>query len=261
MCIHNLSCHAFTHRADQASRTCNNNTTGYRRVPNFPPSESLPSTVMHPFPKSPPQNQPRLAPAGRPGGLADRPGVKTAHRCVACHQVYLPDFERKARVGVRAQPARNHWKKRQRHIKSSSYTLPTGAVLLLLQSCLPWPTPPPPSDWAGLLPCLIKGVVITSDHRLPRSILRAHAHTVANWGTTWASPAPLTLSNPSLARQGSKRTGTARGNPPTGTQPNNASIQHVSGFAVQPVHNEGFGKLVTSRFGYTREFKHNHLYS
>lgn len=109
MCIHNLSCHAFTHRADQASRTCNNNTTGYRRVPNFPPSESLPSTVMHPFPKSPPQNQPRLAPAGRPGGLADRPGVKTAHRCVACHQVYLPDFERKARVGVRAQPARNHF--------------------------------------------------------------------------------------------------------------------------------------------------------
>lgn len=132
---------------------------------------------------------------------------------------------------------------------------------ILLQSCLPWPTPPPPSDWAGLLPCLIKGVVITSDHRLPRSILRAHAHTVANWGTTWASPAPLTLSNPSLARQGSKRTGTARGNPPTGTQPNIASIQHVSGFAVQPVHNEGFGKLVTSRFGYTREFKHNHLYS
>lgn len=162
----------------------------------FPPSESLPSTVMHPFAKSPPQNPARLAPAERPGGLAGRPGVKTAHRCVACHQVYLPDFERKARVGVRAQPARNHWKKRQRHIKSSSYTLPTGAVLLLLQSCLPWPTPPPPSDWAGLLPCLIKGVVITSDHRLPRPILRAHAHTVANWGTTWASPAPLTLGNP-----------------------------------------------------------------
>lgn len=34
---------------------------------------------------------------------------KTPHCCVASHQVYLPDFERKARVGVRAQPARNHF--------------------------------------------------------------------------------------------------------------------------------------------------------
>lgn len=34
---------------------------------------------------------------------------KTLHCCVAFHQVYLPDFERKARVGVRAQPARNHF--------------------------------------------------------------------------------------------------------------------------------------------------------
>lgn len=75
---------------------------------------------------------------------------KTLHCCVAFHQVYLPDFERKARVGVRAQPARNHWKKRQRHIKSSSYTRRIGGVLLLLQGCLAWLAQPLPSGWTCL---------------------------------------------------------------------------------------------------------------
>lgn len=187
-----------------------------------------------------------------PRSLTGRPGMNTAHCCVASHQVYLPDFERKARVGVRAQPARNHWKKRQRHIKSSSYTLRKGAVLLLLQSCLPWPTPPPPSIWAGLLPCLIKGV-ITSDHRLSQPILIEHTRTLLPTGGTIGPCLCYHFPQPSLPQQGSKCTETGREQPLTETLLP-AFNTHLR-IAVQPTHNKGFGNQhVTSRFCYIGDF-------